>query len=87
MVEEPPAMTASQRQQQRRRPSRFDAYEQTVRDSDAAVTKAENDLTVLKNLAQVYQSFAAKGGSELCCPLCTRGFENAAKTEEFTQPC
>ena len=39
--------------------------------------------SVLKNLAQVFQSFANKAGQEQCCPLCTRGFENAAKTDEF----
>ena len=38
---------------------------------------------MLKNLAQVFQSFANKAGQEQCCPLCTRGFENAAKTDEF----
>lgn len=63
--------------------SRFDAYAGAVTYSDAAVTKAENDLSVLDNLAQVFKSFAEKAGQEQCCPLCTRCFEDPAKTDEF----
>lgn len=65
------------------RSGRFAAYPRAVTDSDAAVTKAENDLSVLLNLEKVFQSFAAKAEECQHCPLCTRGFENAAKTDEF----
>jgi len=58
--------------------SRFAGYTRAVTDADTDVAKAEEELTVLKNLAKVFQSFATKGGEEGCCPLCIRGFENQA---------
>ena len=46
LPEPPETPAASAALSQRAAPSRFDAYEQSVTDSDAAVTKAENDLSV-----------------------------------------
>ena len=63
--------------------SRLDAYATAVKDNDAALSKAEEDLTVLKNLAKVFQSFSAAAGSTSCCPLCSAKFEDARKLETF----
>ena len=54
-----------------------------MKDNDAALSKAEEDLTVLKNLAKVFQSFSAAAGSTSCCPLCSAKFEDARKLETF----
>ena len=45
LLPQPPETPAAAALSQRAAPSRFDAYEQSVTDSDAAVTKAENDLS------------------------------------------
>jgi DNA repair protein RAD50 len=63
--------------------SRFAAYASAVTESDAAVTESEHDLAVLNNLSLVYTSFHDKAAIDQCCPLCTRGFESIARTDEF----
>ena len=54
---------------------RFAEYAAAVSRTDEAVARLEADLTVTRNLSNVYESFARSAGETRQCPVCRRGLE------------
>ena len=54
---------------------RFAEYAAAVSRTDEAVARLEADLTVTRNLSNVYESFARSAGETHQCPVCRRGLE------------